>query len=193
MLSMYRRGWSQGALLLFLFLLCLLFLLFLLFLFFCWFFSTPCVFHLTCDFFIFYLLSFYLSSILFPQTTIVTGGGVRIFAFQHADDSSDGYGCCTALEKILTTKSRTVTLMFMFALMFVYFCLTKDASLRCLSGGGEGGGGVIDLTCTKEVMEWAKKIEMTKTIVLVLALAFFVAAAIMKTMKAARGKRVKWQ
>ena len=161
----------------------------------------PCVFHLTCGFIIFYS-SFYLFYLSFPQTTIVTGGGVRIFAFQHADDSSDGDGFCTALEKILTTKSRTVTLMFMFALMFVYFCLTKDESLRCLNGvvstdasesESGGGGGVIDLSCTEEVVEWAKKIEIAKTIVLVLALAFFMAAAVMKTMKAARGRRVKWQ
>ena len=114
------------------------------------------------------------------SVTIVTGGGVRIFAFQHADNSPTGDGCCSMCIELMTTKSRTFSMLIMFALMFAYFLLGKIEALKCLEGIS------IDLICNEETLGWANTVETLRTGVLVSALGFFVVAAVLKTLKASK-------
>ena len=138
------------------------------------------------------------------KVTIVTGGGVRIFAFQHADNAPSEDTCLAKCTDVLTSKKRTVTMLIMFALMFVYFMLGKMEALNCLEGGsrtshvdGVGGGsggkfnGDFVLPCNADEVKWAQNIDAGRSGVLVAALGFFVVGAVLKTVKASKGRSQK--
>ena len=79
------------------------------------------------------------------RVTIVTGGGVRIFAFQHADNSANGDGCIATMTEFMTTKSRSVSYLIMFVLMGTYFFLGNMEALQC----SDNNFDVVAIVCTE--------------------------------------------
>lgn len=121
------------------------------------------------------------------KATIVTGGGVRIFAFQHADNAPSDETCSNKCMELMTSKKRSATIFFMFAFMFLYFMLGKMEALQCLKGD-DGTNNIPFVACTAEKIEWAETIEAGRTGVLVAALGFFVVGSVLKTMKASQSR-----
>ena len=123
------------------------------------------------------------------RATIVTCDGVRIFAFQHADNAPSEDTCSNRCWDVMTSKKRAVTMFIMFGLLLVYFMLGKIDAIKCLNGGG--GNGDIIVTCTAEMIDWANTIEAGRTGILVAALGFFLIGAVLKTMNASRSRSRK--